>query len=80
MKFEISTVKSFYNKEEAKKLKNIGFCFEKIQDCDDFYLDCRKKKVFININTLEELMNLQKIYGKLVINSETIIIYDDYLE
>jgi len=79
MKFEISTARSFYNKKEAKKFKNIGFCFEKIQDCDELYLDW-SKKVFININTLEELMNLQKIYGKLVINSETIIIYDDYLE
>jgi len=35
---------------------------------------------FIDINTLEEFMAFQKRYGQLVLNSNTIEIYDDYRE
>ncbi len=34
----------------------------------------------IEINTLEELMNLAKEWGELVVNEDSIVIYDDYIE
>ena len=37
-------------------------------------------KIYIEINTLEELLGLIKEVGSLVVEEETIIIYDDYLE
>lgn len=35
---------------------------------------------FIDINSLEDLMEFIKLYGEIVIGEEQILIYDDYIE
>ena len=51
----------------------------------DEYLERTEKKVFIDINSLEELMKLSDIFNKNIIlnfseEQPYIVIYDDYIE
>lgn len=80
MKFDLSTAGNFYTVEDAKKLEELGFQF------DDNGYDkriCKRiisNSVEINISSLEELLIFSDKWGKLIINSNEIIIYDDYCE
>ncbi len=48
--------------------------------CQGAYQGTEPNDWFIDINTLEELMAFQKRYEELVLNSDSIEIYDDYRE
>lgn len=80
MKFDLLTAGTFYTVEDAKKLEELGFQF------DNKGIDKRKCKriitdsVEINISSLEELLAFSDKWGQLTINSNDIIIYDDYCE
>lgn len=46
-----------------------------------FTFDGRDTEVFIEINSLEELMNFEEAVGHdLIISEDRIVIYDDYVE
>lgn len=80
MKFGIERVSSGFPCEEAEEHEYVN-----IDDEDDFFYT-------IEINTLEELVNLYKKYGKLIISDvyldhyinagckQKIIIYDGWVE
>ena len=93
MKFELLTAALYawtLNDEEVDKIctqlkgtvyeKRISIVPQLIE-----YLERTERKVFVDINSLEELKELSAIFGnKLVIDFEDeepyIVIYDDYIE
>lgn len=85
MKFNLTTAGTHYSHADAFKLEELGFRFE--SDIK-FYEDIKEfdtcYKIYsppeIEINSLEELMNFIKKWGKCVVTNSTIIIYDDYIE
>ena len=77
MKFTIQTSGYFYsNKEDIKRLEQIGFSFEK-SDFRDFKI---KGNPEIEINTLEELIQFCNKHGEIIVSDCHIEIYDDYRE
>lgn len=80
MKFNLLTAGTFYTIEDAKKLEELGFQF------NDEGIDKHRSKhiitnsVDINISSLKELLAFSDKWGELIINSNEIIIYDDYCE
>ena len=93
MKFELLTAASYAwpcGDEEVDKIctKLNGTIYEKrisIVPQLDEYLERTEKKVFIDINSLEELVKLSDIFNKdIILNfSEEppyIVIYNDYIE
>lgn len=93
MKFELLTASLYalsYNDTEIDdirtKLKETVY-EKRISITSQFnkYLKRTERKVFININSLEELKELSKIFNKsLILNFEEeqpyIVIYDSYIE
>ena len=81
---------TYYNEKEVDKIcsKLKGTVYEKrisIVPQLDEYSKRTERKVFVDINSLEELKELSAIFGKkLVIDFEDeepyIVIYDDYIE
>ena len=81
---------TYYNEKEVDKIcsKLKGTVYEKrisIVPQLDEYSKRAERKVFVDINSLEELKELSVIFGKkLVIDFEDeepyIVIYDDYIE
>ena len=93
MKFELLTAALYswsYDDKEVDKIctQLKGTVFEKrisIVPQIIEYLEKTERKVFVDINSLEELKELSAIFGKkLVIDFEYeepyIVIYDDYIE
>ena len=92
MKFELLTAALYsclYDDEEVDKIctQLKGTVYEKrisIVPQLDEYSKRTERKVFVDINSLEELKELSAIFGKkLVIDFEEepyIVIYDDYIE
>lgn len=80
MKFELMTSKYLYSKEQAEKLRKLGFNFRGIKFSPDIFEVIDKNFPKIEIDTLEDLMGLIKSYGSLVISGEKIIIYDRDIE
>lgn len=85
MKFELCTVGRFYDWDDPKvsKLKALGFKFEKDtevyhgKEWNSWYkLD---GTVEIEINSLDELMAFVLNWGEIIIDKDSITIYDDYL-
>ena len=90
MKFELLTAALYswaYDDKEVDKIctRLKGTVYEKrisIVSKLDKYSE-RKRKVFVDINSLEELKELSEIFGeKLVLDFEEaeIVIYDNYIE
>ena len=84
MKFNLSTSESAYNDKDKKQLEKLGFVFKKQSSYTDEtgYID---GYIIIEINTLEELLEFQKNYGRLVISGSSedglwLEIYDGYRE
>ena len=93
MKFELLTASLYswsYDDKEVDKIctKLKGTIYEKkisIVSQLDEYLERTEKKVFVDINSLEELMKLSNIFNKNIILNFSeeppyIVIYDDYIE
>ena len=93
MKFKLLNAKLYqwcYNDKETDKIctQIKGTVYEKrisIVPQLDEYSKRAERKVFVDINSLEELKELSAIFGKkLVIDFEDeepyIVIYDDYIE
>jgi hypothetical protein len=65
-------------------LKEIGFNVDEKNNIEHKYSDDKQRNeiayVFVEINTLEDLMKFQeKVLHPIIINGDTITIYDDYL-
>ena len=93
MKFELLTAALYSWRYDDKEVDKIctqlkGTVYEKrisIVPQLDEYLGRTEKKVFIDINSLEELMKLSDIFNKNIILNFSeeppyIVIYDDYIE
>ena len=92
MKFELLTAELYswpYDDEEVDKIctRLKGTVYEKrisiVPELEE-YSKRTERKVFVDINSLEELKELSAIFGKkLVLDFEEepyIVIYDDYIE
>jgi len=83
MIFEITTTSWDYDKEDSDKLKTIGFEFktESHANLKGYERYSKKdKKVFKEINSIDELMEFVKQYKQVIIYENTIEIYDNYRE
>ena len=82
MKFELTTSSWTYTAEYAEKLKPLGFTFSAIK-YEGFAgrFEVHPPKDGITFDTLEEFMEFAEKWGPLVvIDSDTIEIYDSYRE
>lgn len=86
MKFKLTQTKRLftdYEEDEMNKLKNLGFVFKEYKGIDslEYYkYIVSQNDIFIEINTLEELLELSEEFGELIITKEEIEIYNDYRE
>jgi hypothetical protein len=55
-----------------------GSCFNKKKPTENAYK--KGEHWYIKINSLEELIDLTKIEGEIIISKDTLEIYDDYRE
>ena len=80
MKFEVDTTGSFYDEEQANKLKALGFKF----GVNSYDTEKRPYKlggkVEIEFNTLEELIAFSNTWGEIIISEGKVEIYDGYRE
>ena len=84
MQFYLENVATWTTKEHADKLKQLGFKVKKetkpiYKRYGDYYIE-ENRAGSITINTLNELMDFIKAYGKIVLDENTIEIYDGYRE
>jgi hypothetical protein len=86
MKFNLTTAGNFYSDpEQIRKLEALGFGFVlEVEDKTSLFSEGDKYlssgETEIEINTLEELINFSKEWGKLVVSEGELEIYDDYRE
>lgn len=80
MKFEVKTAGDHYTAEQANKYEELGFTFT--PETTGFYHGLFKinGNPEIEINSIEELVEFIKKYDKIIMNSTSIQIYDDYIE
>ncbi|MHB8096085.1 MAG: hypothetical protein ACYDEI_00305 [Erysipelotrichaceae bacterium] len=80
MKFELSTSGNFYSKSEhVNRLIDLGFEFKPYED-RFMIVDDYENHPTIEINFLDELMSFIDAYGEIIINRNSIEIYDNYRE
>lgn len=84
MKFRLITAGTYYSKKQAEGLMKLGFVFEPVNESQFKKLHnpsfrMVESNVFIEINTLEELLAFSDEWGSLIIDQDTIQIFDDYL-
>lgn len=81
MRFKLSEAKIWNTDEEKRELERYGFKFsyDKHEEWSDevWY---REEDGFIDISSLEELLDFVKKWGDIVLSEDKIIIYNDYLE
>ena len=77
MKFKLSTSKYFYpNETERTELSKLGFTFRP-SEYKEYVIGGTTE---IEINNLEELLELSKKFGELIIKEDSVEIYNDYRE
>lgn len=81
MRFLLVTTGTFYQKEQKTKLETLGFEFS---DYDNGIIIHQFKKtnkeIFIEMDSLQELVDFSNKWGQIIINGDVIEIYDDYRE
>lgn len=78
MEFTLRTSGHFYSEAEMAPLQTLGFIFEKTSYKNNPFLIKGEPKIIID--TLDELVKFIDTYGKIVVDKETIEIYNDYRE
>jgi hypothetical protein len=84
--FTLTTAGNFYKKEQAEKLKMLGFKFKNLDEEFEEGCSCIKTSdsAELEINTLEELLSFVKEHKDIIISFSEgmpcIEIYDDYRE
>jgi hypothetical protein len=77
MTFNLCTTGYQYNNsEEANRLSVLGFQFE----TDEYGRHITDHHPSVEFSTLEELMDFVKVWAPLIIDEDSIEIYDDYRE
>jgi len=78
MKFELKTAGNFYPDDNVREsYENLGFSFEK-SSYKRFVIS--DEYPTIEFNELNDLVSFAETYGPLIINTDSITIYDDYIE
>ncbi len=82
MKFELRTAGNFYDKYMADKLGILGFKFTVCKDGMPFAGKFYKTpaRVILELYSLEDLARFIKEWGSVIVDDDSITIYDDYLE
>ena len=84
MKFRLETSGFFYKKSSVIELEKLGFVFNppRADEFVSFNNQYTKQdgEVFIEIKDLPELIKFIKKYGEIVMDTDSIEIYDDYRE
>jgi len=76
MKFKLYTANNFYpRKKDRQRLEKLGFSFK---DVDSYYGPWIQGNPEIEINTLEELMQFIEVHGDIILDKNTLTIYDGY--
>ena len=90
MTFNLDTVRRFYPADTARKLERYGFTFAPVA-ADSYtarlYSIPSGSEIFskltsghLTVDTLEELQAFVQEWGDVVLSTDEIVIYDDYLE
>ena len=79
--FKLTTAAFSYSAEEAAKLKKLGFEFESTGHYS-FSLDRLKisNKPTIDMNVITDMVDFIDEYGAVIVDGDSIKIYDDYVE
>ena len=87
MKFKLTTAESFYTDKEKEKYSEFNFDFKEVANPypreAKWYINPDEKEYFIEINSLEELIEFVNKYGRIIIDEVggyEIRIYDGYNE
>ena len=86
MKFKLTTSESFYTKQQMEELLPLGFKFKKLDTIHThnkrrYHLpNWHDEMPSIEINSLDELHSFADKYGPIIIDGNTIEIYNDYRE
>ena len=78
MKFKLKTAGSYYHPKEVSKLTELGFKFTADRMGIPWMID--DDTLTIEIGTLEKLVDFAKTHKAIIIEGDTITIYDDYIE
>ena len=81
MRFKILASGHCASQEWADKLTKLGFRFKKHDSSElvwkGYYRVDDNDTIYIDIDTLEELVDFIKRYGRVIFDGETIVIYDN---
>ncbi len=83
MKYSITVTDSLYksDSDDVKILKELGFMFEPMTDSFMGYdLSIQDSNIYVEINTLEELISFNEKYGRIIFDGTHIEIYNGYRE
>ena len=82
MIFHLSTAGFTYDECDKLKLESVGFEFT----CDDLESESKiyrkldgEKAPTVEIDTLEQLLEFQSVFGRIIVYGDGIKIYDDFL-
>ena len=80
MVFNLSASGGLYNISHVVKYQTVGFRFEKYGDYGNNYKIIRDKDLTIEFNTIDEIVEFTKRFGEIIIENDSIEIYDNYRE
>jgi len=84
MDFELSVTASYISNEQKGKYEKLGFLLEpnewQYNKGEKPWVRKSNPAPTLTIDTLEELMGFVKEYGQIILDEDTIEIYDDYRE
>lgn len=83
--YKVSTAGSLYNLENEKEkyiqfLKKLGFRFIPATGFFEGMHNIEPNEIIMQISNLQELQEFIKNVGRIVLDEDSIIIYDDYME
>ncbi len=79
MKFRLDMAKNFEdNDKEKERLESLGF--KAVPSRFRAWYFRKNERIKIEINSLDELMDFIKEWGTIVLDKDTLTIYNDYLE
>lgn len=87
MKLKLITSGRFYEEDDKVNLEKLGFKFKTTKEMygketiKKWYLEKDDDSpIYIEINSIEELMNFVREWGNVIISCDEIEIYDNYRE
>ena len=80
MKFKLTSAKSFYTEEQVEKLRPLGFQFKNMTRWKSKDYEKVKEGDDIEINSMEELLKFIGEHGQVVVDQDSVLIYDWHIE